>query len=430
MFLKFDLKKINTSGLSYINDGQIPSNKIKNNTIINANITFKKPYKIRIRASKMVKGERIVKKKTITFEPRITLINALKKSSRIYDDLMSNLSTLKFVKQEFTKDMLYEKVFEKYIAYKINQYKAREDKTEFDAKDRIGFHNLHLKPILKKSIGMIDEEDLQKIITKIKKKGLSERTSRKVYQYVNPVFKYFNMKAAKFGINIPSPATQKDLPPLNNERGLELSIDEIKSLFIELKDYPITPVREIYMFLMHGRRFGEVVTLKWSDINFEKKIYTIRAENNKARINMTYHLSKRLIESLKSIGIKKKGYIFTQINDKNKPYSEGTIRNHWKNKPIVLHQIRNCIATYLKNEIGVGNDIVGQILGHKQNKTITDRYGKINYYTTGKYVDQMLDEIFDKYSVDQIDYDKLEKLKALFPDKSEDELKKVIDILK
>ena len=55
-------------------------------------------------------------------------------------------------------------------------------------------------------IGMIDEEDIQKTVVNIKKAGLLERTSRKVYQYVNPVFKFFNVKAAKFGIHIASPA--------------------------------------------------------------------------------------------------------------------------------------------------------------------------------------------------------------------------------
>ena len=144
---------------------------------------------------------------------------------------------------------------------------------------------------------------------------MAERTSRGVYQSVNPIFKYFNMKAAKFGINIPSPALQRDLPPLNNERGLELTLEEIKELFNELKNYPLTPVREIFMFLMHGRRFGEVVTLEWSDINFEENIYTVRALNNKARVDMIYHLSHRLKETLESIGIKQSGYIFTKINN-------------------------------------------------------------------------------------------------------------------
>ena len=46
MFLKFDLKKVNTSGLTYKDDGQILSSKISDGYIINSNIIFTKPYKL------------------------------------------------------------------------------------------------------------------------------------------------------------------------------------------------------------------------------------------------------------------------------------------------------------------------------------------------------------------------------------------------
>lgn len=430
MFLKFDLRKVNASGLTYKDDGQILSSKIRDGYIINSNITFTKPYKIQVRASKMISGNRIQSKKIIVFNPNVTLLDAIKKASKVYENLMEELSVETYTKQEFTTDMPYNKVYQLYLEYKVAQYEARDDKNEFSRKKLEQFHNKWLQSIINKPIGMIDEEDIHKIVSSIKKAGFAERTSRCVYQYVNPVFKYFNMKAAKFGINIPSPALQRDLPPLNNERGLELSLDEIKELFKELKNYPITPVREIFMFLMHGRRFGEVVTLEWSDINFEDNIYTIRALNNKARIDMIYHLSDRLKETLESIGIKQSGYVFTKINNKNESYSKGTIRNHWNNKPIVIHQIRNCIATYLKNGMGIGDDIAGAILGHKQNKTITSRYGKINYYSFGKVIDDMLDEIFDEQTIKPIDNEKLNQLKILFPDKTEKELIEVLNILK
>ena len=65
---------------------------------------------------------------------------------------------------------------------------------------------------------------------------------------------------------------------------------------------------------------------------------------------MIYHLSDRLKGTLESIGIKNSGYIFTKLIIKMNHIVQSTIRNHWNNKPIVIHQIRNCIATYLKME--------------------------------------------------------------------------------
>ena len=426
--MKFNLKKYNTSGLSYVDDGQILPTKIKDNKIISTNITFKKPYKIQIRASKMINGKRKQTKKTLTFDTKTTLIDAIKEASKEYDKMMTALTNTNFQKQDFSKKMLYKDVYEMYLEYKIAQYEARDDKKTYNDKETKQFHIKWLHPILNKQIGMIDEEDIQRCVTAIKKAGLSERSSRKVYQFVNPVFKFFNMKAAKFGINIPSPAKQQDLPPLNNERGLDLTLDEIKELFKELKNYPISPVREIFMFLMHGRRFNEVVTLKWSDIDLTNRTYTIRALNNKARVDMTYYLSNRLKTALEIVRIKEEGWVFSKIHNPNEPYSHGSIRNHWK-QPIVIHQLRNCIGMYLQNKLGYGIDIVEAILGHKQNKKVTNRYAKINYATIGKIIDEMLDDMFDEVTVDNSKNEKLEKLKALLPEKSEDELLALLEIM-
>ncbi|QOP43662.1 tyrosine-type recombinase/integrase [Sulfurimonas sediminis] len=434
MFLRFDLKKVNTSGLYYKNDGQIPSSKIKNNKIINSNITFTKPYKIQVRASKMINGKILPKKKTLDFSPSETLLNAVKKAAKKYEQMMDNLSSYKINQEEFSKTMLYKDVFEKYIQYKIDQYKHRDDKGEFDYKERESFHNKWLQSILNKPIGEIDEEDIQNAVINIKKAGRSERTSRKVYQFTNPVFKYFNMKAKKFGNEISSPALQRDLSPLNNQRGLDLELEEIKLLFKKLKSYRITPAREIFMFLMHGRRLNEVLTLEWHEIDFKNNTYLIPKEKNKANKDMTYKLSHRLKEMLESIGIKENGYVFTQEKDKSKPYSASTLHDHWKklNTSIVKHQIRNCIVVYLKNKMRITDNVIaGAILGHKQNKTITDAvYGQLFYKVFGDTLDEMLDDIFDEKPVaKQNEQDKLEELEKLFPNKSKEELKKVLEIL-
>ena len=79
--------------------------------------------------------------------------------------------------------------------------------------------------------------------------------------------------------------------------------------------------------------------------------------------------------------------------------------------------------------MGVGDDVTGAILGHKQNKTITSRYGKINYYSFGKVLDDMLDDIFDEKTILDIEIEKINQLKVIFPDKDENELIKIINLL-
>lgn len=444
--MKFNLSRTNTAGLTYIDDGQITKSNLKDGEIVKTNIPFKKPYKIQIRISKMVNGRRLQKKKVLTFSPDIKILNALKDCNKLYENMMNNyhIENITSSKSEqYFDNMKLLSVMERFVRYKKLEYESRADKNEFDEKYFWMYSNKWIKPIFGKAIGSIDREDVLMLVNEVKKAGRSESYSRKVYQILNPIYNFFNLKASKFGVQLVSPATQISLPPLNNERGIDLSIKEIEKLFRELRDFQLPVVSQIFMFLMHGRRRNEVLTLKWTDIDLKNNTYVIRSMNNKARVDMTYHLSSRLKESLTNLGIEKNGYIFKKTSNKNEPYSHEALNHYWKTKeykytnkrgkaskyirPITMHQLRNAIATYLKNEIGVGNDIVGQLLGHKQNKTITDRYGKINYYTTGKYLDQMFDQMFDETVVD-VD-EKFGVLKELFPNVSDEKIEEALKIL-
>lgn len=444
--MKFNLPRIHTAGLTYIDDGQITKSNIKDGEIVKTNIPFTEPYKIQVRISKMVNGKRYQKKKVLTFSPNTKILNAVKECNKLYDSMMNNyhIENISISKDEqYSKDMKLFTVMERFVEYRKLEYESRSDKNDFDDNYFWMFSNRWIKAIYDKPIGAIDREDILKLVNKVKKAGRSESYSRKVYQILNPVFKFFNVKASKFGFQLISPATQASLPPLNNERGIDLSIQEIEILFIELRNFSLSPVKEIFMFLMHGRRRNEVLTLEWSDIDFKNNTYTIKAMNNKARIDMTYYLSKRLKDLLEDYGIEDKGYVFKKTSNHSLPYSADALNHYWKTKeykytnrkgypskyvrPITMHQLRNAIATYLKNEMGVSNDIVGQLLGHKQNKTVTDRYGKINHLTTGKYIDKMLDKMFDETSTD-ID-EKFETMKILFPNKSDDEIQKALVLL-
>lgn len=444
--MKFNLPKTHTTGLVYVDDGQITKSNLVDGKIVKTNIPFKKPYKIQVRVSKMVNGKRIQKKKVLEFPPDTKLLKAVEKCNKLYESMMNdyhieNLSASK--DQQYSKEMKLVSVMERFVEYRKLEYESRTDKNDFDDNYFWMYSNRWIKPIYDKPIGAVDREDILKLVNRVKKARRSESYSRRVYQILNPVFKFFNLKASKFGVQLVSPATQISLPPLNNERGLDLSITKIEELFKELRDFPLSPIREIFMFLMHGRRRNEVLTLEWTNVDFENSTYTIQTKNNKARVDMTYHLSSRLKEALDAIGIQKDGYVFKKTSDKKLPYSPDALNHYWKTKeykyanrkgnpsqyvrPITMHQIRNAIATYLKNEMGIGNDIVGQLLGHKQNKTVTDRYGKINYYSTGKYLDQMLDKMFveTKANVNE----KFEIMKSLFPNKSDDEIKLALEIL-
>ena len=223
------------------------------------------------------------------------------------------------------------------------------------------------------------------------------------------------------------------LPPLRNKTNLDLPLDKSKAVAKALRDYPVTPFRELFMWLLHGRRRGEVLSLKWEDIDFEDMTYTIKDISNKAGINMTYRVSDRLYNTLKVLaGIKEpkqmKGYVFKSINDKKRPLNEATLRNHWEKLrdensfPFTrMHDIRKLLGEYLMNQMLQSNNVVDTVLGHIPSG-IASRYATIKNTTVGSIVDTALDGLLDENKTEEIDSDKLKQLQALFPEKSIEQL--------
>ena len=428
-YLYFNLSKYNTSGISYKDDGQIPKSKMQYNKIISTtSIPFKKPFKLHVRASKMHNTERIITKKTLSFPNTTTLLDALKEAMKVYEQMMMDSENKPFIKQDTLKPtMKFKKVWDLYIADKILEYANNSSKNNYDEKYANQFFDKWITPIADIPIKDIHRTDVTKLKSKMKdKKGkpLADRTKLSIHQYINPVYRYFNLNSS-FELKSPAVITKLDKIP-KNTREFNLEIDEIKELFLKLKEYPLSPYKEVFIWLMHGRRRKEVLTLKWKDINLDKNTYTIRAINNKAKVDMTYALTSRLKDTLEVVSRKKEDFIFHGEKDNIKPLSENTLRNHWDyiKSSIVMHQIRSCIAIYLKNIHSISNEITGYILGHTQNSTVTERYGTYGHEKLSDILNLMLDEIFDdKYSKkDDVD-EKLKQLQALFPDKSIKQLK-------
>ena len=421
--MHFNLKKHHTAGITYKDDDQIPKSKIKDGKIINSNITFKKPYKLQVRASKMIDGKKTIKKKTLIYPITTTLLNAIEDASIKYKAMMTDLEN-SFIEDttELNSIMKFSDAFDAYVKHKEEEYKNNSSKTAYNSKGANAFYNNYLKPIHDKPLNQIRPKDITALKSKMVDK--SDRYKLAVHQAINPVYTFINDNIDEF---VKSPAKIKKVDrSFNNTREFNMSNDEIKALFKRLRDYPLSPYREVFMWLMHGRRRNEVLSLQWSDIDLVNNTYTIRSENNKARVNMTYKLSERLRDTLEiQSGLNNvkdmKGWVFRGIRDNTKHLHELRMRKHWVDLdlPIVMHQLRACIVTYLKNEHNVSNEMSGYILGHTQQSTITERYGTYGYETLNNTLNLMLDDIFD--DVKKVD-NKLLQLQALFPNKTIEQL--------
>ena len=217
----FELKNRRTSGITYKDDGQIPISKTKDGKIVNTNISFSKPYKLQVRASKQIDRNRVIKKETLIFDPKITLLDALKEASKKYDEFMDILdneiyksNTSNIVKP----DMLFETAWE--------LIRNKEDKNGKYNKPQKQFYKKWLQPIYKKPLNKIAPNDIRDIADKLKRAGKAERKQRTTYQVVNYIYSEINKSTTEFVLI--SPASMKGLPPLRNKSNLDLSLDRTK----------------------------------------------------------------------------------------------------------------------------------------------------------------------------------------------------------
>ncbi|WP_267523535.1 tyrosine-type recombinase/integrase [Campylobacter sp. MG1] len=176
------------------------------------------------------------------------------------------------------------------------------------------------------------------------------------------------------------------LPRFDNKvyfrHSTEIQQDIIKSIIYNDNKY-----KDIFLFLLHGRRKNEVLSIKWEDVDFDNESYVIRSENCKISKSLEYSLTPLLKYRLKehykyTLFNSPKDYIFTNPDTGNK-YID--LRRAWNNflklnnlPKMRLHDIRHLIGTYAINHLGLSMESVMLTLGHSNISTTH------NYLTRNK----------------------------------------------
>lgn len=422
------IKHIHYVGNEDITLDQIPSSNFKKNALAKTTgYTLKQAFKLQVMGEAKANGGRKKIKRIIDFEENTTMQKAIKFAQYQYEVFIeeakealmnTEIAEVEESLNTITKNSTFEMVFDKYIEAKINTYKANNKKIPTAKIDgvitpfgyEIQFKNKHLTSLLSMPIGKILKKHLEEIMASMVHedgKPLATRTKRRVLENVRQVYSYV---LESTDVTVKNPGTMKGLPKLKNKRDVKVPKEQAISLYKALYTYEHPIYSTIFTFILYGRRIDEVLTLDWELLDIENKTYTILAEFNKARIDMEYILPDRIIEKLKKMGVKKKGYVFSAINNEKKMMNYGTLREHWLkhrivvgkfklNKRIVaakkfrMHDIRHIIGGYLVNQ-GVSRDVIGVVLGHTQDsdEDITSRYSQIEIETAHDAIEGMIKE--------------------------------------
>lgn len=187
------------------------------------------------------------------------------------------------------------------------------------------------------------------------------------------------------------------------------------------KYYTNKEIRNIFAFLLTGRRIGEILKLKFN--YFRENDYDIPKEISKIKKTLTFSLDedlKRAVREQKEIS--KNDFLFN--------VSVITVRRHFHSilkalgyAEIRIHDMRHLIASILiQNETSIED--ISVMLGHQSTKYTESVYAskdqKQALRATNKFKNMMTSEKEDK---------RLEKLRILMPDKTDEQLKILLEII-
>jgi len=391
------LDKYHTAGITYIitKTTNITKSRLSKDgkSIISTNIIHEHPFKLSIRASKLVDGKRKVKKKVMEFSADTAFTKAIKEAINLYDQLMLEIEQgLKVPKKALTVD----DIWNEYVEFKSKKGGADEIRL---ISQEIPFYNRHVKEHLgEKTLEELVPQDIlncREAMIKGDGSPYAIKTKLGVNLCITKVYKYYNFTK---GSNLSNPAEVVGdfYPKIDNARKYELTIDETKEFFTALYNYNHIKFKNFFIWSMHGFRKGEIMQLRYEWIDWDKKTITIPKEFTKARFECEHKLTPLLFDTIDTS--KKDGYLFSADNSNYKPLSTTSVNNHFhkaiRKLPydnLLLHQCRNAITKVAKNDENflLGNDVIGVWLKHSQS-TITDRYGKTSAVTVGDKLDELV----------------------------------------
>lgn len=294
--------------------------------------------------------------------------------------------TQKEIQAQFT----FNDLFKEYIHLNLSIQSYQEIKTKRSFYKNHIYHAIGSKPINK-----ILYVDCQRIINNVLDvKELKPKTAKNIKAHLQAVFNYA-IQNQYLNFN---PASLVTIPAFDNKMNLEITISEARNLLDSILKIENQTYRLIFLFALHGRRLGEILNMKWYQIEFTKKEYFIPAQKNKAKKHQSHSFTQLLEDELITYYVEsdnKDGYLFVNPNT-DKPFVDirRTFKNLKKYSDITnrfrFHDFRHLLATIGLNECDISLEKLSHALGHSSLAVTEDRYITRKAETSKNVVDKLL----------------------------------------
>lgn len=156
--------------------------------------------------------------------------------------------------------------------------------------------------------------------------------------------------------------------------------------------YPVT-----LLAISTGMRFGEIMNLKWSDVDLKRQCVILHdTKNGERRCVPVVKLANAVLTELSKVKLKDAVLLFPSTSD---PKSPTKLRSSWQSalnsaqvENFRFHDLRHSAASYLAMN-GATLAEIADVLGHKT-LAMVKRYAHISEQHTTKVVARMNEKIF------------------------------------
>lgn len=305
-----------------------------------------------------------VKRYTIGRYPAISLAVARKKAQQLQALVSDGIDPVreKQSRKQAPEEITVSQLAERYKEWHLPKLKAS---TQHEYTRQID--NVIIKKLGKRPVKGIERSEIVSLLESIAKKA--PVNSNRLKAVLSSMFS-FAVGRALIERNI-----IKDIKPIGKERSRDrvLTEDEIKRFWhaTATDEHPV--ITGLFrMLLILGQRSGETKKMKWDQIDFDRKLWTIPAEqtkNGQEHIAPLNEIALDVLYELRQI-TGDKPYVFQSTSNRGKGHiiqiekAMQRIRGRAKAPDIRIHDLRRSAATYM-SQLGVNRVIVGKTLNHK-----------------------------------------------------------------
>lgn len=249
------------------------------------------------------------------------------------------------------------------------------------------------QPLGSRAIDTIREMHIKRIIKSMDDKGLSPRTQKSVLEVLKPMFVFANRNK----ILKENPSENINITIPSQKKIVTNATELFKKVHIGINEYyhDNPYYRALFLFGFTGRRKGEILKLKWENIDFTNGYYWL--EDTKNNDNQKYVLWAYLIEPLQSIRDDHKGLVFkSPVTGKKIINIDRQMRQLKKFigvDNLSLHYMRNILVSFLAEQ-GINAIDLSGILGHKDVNTI-NKYLSLNHFKSSQIGLNKIDDVLD-----------------------------------